>query len=80
MKHIIKTAALEWLANLTREQVASGRRAEDVEIPVDLPTLRDASVLWGLKAFEYLDARPELVKQVRSNLFIPNHTFTFKIR
>lgn len=61
VKHIIKQAALDFFVASSTRQLNAGISAECVKIPNDLPTLRDASVVWTLEAFLYLKDRPEVV-------------------
>lgn len=61
VKQIIKTAALDYFVACSTRQLQAGVSAEDVKLPNDLPTLRDASVAWTLEAFLYMQENHQIV-------------------
>ncbi|KAG9122384.1 hypothetical protein FRC07_001275, partial [Ceratobasidium sp. 392] len=63
IKHKVKTASQDYFIACSTRQLQAGVAAEDVILPNDLPTLRDASVLWTLDAFNYMNDHPEVVRK-----------------
>ncbi|KAG9073457.1 hypothetical protein FS749_015165, partial [Ceratobasidium sp. UAMH 11750] len=61
LKHIIKSACVNYLAELTQEQLRNGVLPGNVEINTQLGTLRDASASWLLEAWNWFQERPEVV-------------------
>lgn len=60
---MIKTAALDFFVAWLTRLLKSGSKPEDVSLPTDLPTLRNASIAWTLEAYYYLKKRPEIVRK-----------------
>ncbi|KAJ3005260.1 hypothetical protein NUW54_g4424 [Trametes sanguinea] len=63
VKHIVKRAAVNFLVASATRKLMAGEKAADIALPTDLPTLRNASVAWLLDAYNYLKARPDIVKK-----------------
>lgn len=63
-KHLIKSAALEWIAGETKKQLDGGTRPTAVEIPTEIAPLRNASVAWIDGAREYFVSNPDIVRKV----------------
>ncbi|KAG9118568.1 hypothetical protein FRC07_006863 [Ceratobasidium sp. 392] len=63
VKHVIKQAALDFFAGWATRLLKNGAKPEQVVLPNDLPTLRNASVAWTLEAYHYLAKRPDIVKK-----------------
>ncbi|KAG8905143.1 hypothetical protein FRB99_000609 [Tulasnella sp. 403] len=63
--HIIKTAALGFLAEATMKQLRKVKSVRGVDLPTDLSTLRDASVAWVEKALDEISSTPNVMLQVR---------------
>lgn len=63
IKHIIKKAALDFFAGWSTRLLRNGSKPEEVSLPHDLPTLRNASITWTLEAYHHLLAHPEIVKK-----------------
>ncbi|KAJ3566905.1 hypothetical protein NP233_g6700 [Leucocoprinus birnbaumii] len=60
VKHIIRQEASNYFMAQVKRHVDSGARG-DFTFNTDLPTLRNASVGWITKSFEYFKEHPELV-------------------
>lgn len=63
VKHLIKTAALDFFVAWSTRLLKNGSKPEDISLPIDLPTLRNASIAWTLEAYYYLQGRPEIVRK-----------------
>ncbi|KAI0352862.1 hypothetical protein OH77DRAFT_1459300 [Trametes cingulata] len=61
-KFIIKSEATQYLIQETKKQLSSNPR-EPALLPTSIGPLRNASVAWVQKAYEYFAERPELVKK-----------------
>lgn len=63
IKHIIKAVALDFFTACSTRKLWEGLALEDITLPSNLPTLRNASVAWTIKAFRHLEKHPEIVKK-----------------
>lgn len=61
IKHKIKTAAQDFMVGITSRQLSKGIAPENIKLPTDIGTLRDASVAWTVGAWEHLRDNPAIV-------------------
>lgn len=61
-KHQIKTSATDFMVARASTQLAAGVAPEAVQLPTDLPTLRNASVAWLVDTYKYFVEHPDVVK------------------
>jgi hypothetical protein len=50
------------MVGFASRKLASGLPAEEVSLPTDLPTLRNASISWLLDAYRYFKNNPDVIK------------------
>lgn len=62
LKHLVKTACVEYLSQETQRQLRNGVAPSGVHIDTSLPTLRDASTAWLLGAWNWLRDHPETIR------------------
>ncbi|QRV92685.1 DDE superfamily endonuclease [Ceratobasidium sp. AG-Ba] len=61
LKHLIKSACVDYLAKITQEQLQNGVAPSNIVINTQPGTLRDASTAWLLHAWNWFQDRPEVV-------------------
>ncbi|KAG9086375.1 hypothetical protein FRC06_003131 [Ceratobasidium sp. 370] len=61
LKHRIKSACVEYLAEVTQNQLRNGVKPSDVEIDTTPGTLRNASASWIMSAWDWLKDHPQLI-------------------
>jgi hypothetical protein len=59
-------------------KLGEGIKPENIDIPLDLPTLRDTSVAWTLDAWLYFRERPELICQAWKNCKVGHLNFSWE--
>lgn len=62
VKHYARQAATEFFTDYTTQKLSEGIPPERIELPIDIKTVRDASVAWELSAYEKISARPDIIK------------------
>lgn len=77
-KHKIKQSALDFFSGCVVQKLGEGVKPEDIEIPMDLPTLRDAPIAWTLDAWLYFCDRPELVLKAWLNCKVGDLNFSWE--
>lgn len=62
-KHVIKRSATDFMVGFATRKLASGLPPEEVSLPTDLPTLRNASISWLLDAYDYFKKNPDVIRK-----------------
>jgi hypothetical protein len=63
LKHIITTEAADWFMEEAQKQLRVNPN-KPVQLPTAIGPLRNASVGWVCKAYDFFKKNPEIVKQV----------------
>ncbi|KAF8227849.1 hypothetical protein L208DRAFT_1491389, partial [Tricholoma matsutake] len=63
IKHIFEDESVQYFVVQTKSQLAARPNAA-VKLNVDLGPLRNATVDWALKAYQFLKSHPEIVRKV----------------
>jgi hypothetical protein len=66
-KHKVKQSALDFFTSYVARKLGEGIPPEKIVIPMDLPTLRDASIAWTLDAWLYFCEHPDIVRRAWEN-------------
>jgi hypothetical protein len=66
-KHVIRQEASAFFVKEVQNQLAAGVPPEKLELSSSLPVLRDETPGWVMKAVDYLNEHPELVKKAWRN-------------
>lgn len=62
LKQLVRQAASDFFISYTTNQLAAGVEPENILLPIDIKTLRDASVAWQMQAWETVGNQPEKVQ------------------
>ncbi|KAJ3007872.1 hypothetical protein NUW54_g3377 [Trametes sanguinea] len=63
VKHVIKQSAVDFLVGTATRRLQAGHKADELLLPTDMPTLRNACVAWLVDAYHYLNKRPEVIRK-----------------
>ncbi|KAF7799758.1 hypothetical protein EIP86_011000 [Pleurotus ostreatoroseus] len=67
LKHIMKRAAQDFFVAIAMRKLAAGTPPDEVLLPRDLATLRNASVSWLIDAYRVFEANPQIIQKSWAN-------------